>query len=259
MGGAPTTWLLGAKVRDLSKQGIGNGPFQTFLGVILHVNVDENGTPITYWGPGNSGQVCPNFQVYKDGSVDQLLPFNWQPWCQVDGNYNYAAIETAGLPSEPLTDAQMASIAKILAIYRDEHGMAMQVANKPGQKGFGIHSMGGQAWGGHSCPGTLRANQRQQILDLASGDDMALTDDDIARIWGYKLTNAHMGEKGTTAAAGVFLTNADRFAQQAAQSVADPTAFAKALVAALPPAAKGGLTEADVEAAVKKVFADAAS
>ena len=162
-------WLPGARVHDLSGQGIGNGPFGTFgfLGVVLHVNVDEQGTPASFWGPGNPGQVCPNFQVFKDGSVDQMLPINWQPWCQVDGNNQYAAIETAGLPSEPLTDAQIAACARILAAYVHELGLRLAVVDVPGQRGLITHSAGGASWGGHSCPGSIRAAQRGAIVAAA--------------------------------------------------------------------------------------------
>jgi hypothetical protein len=165
------TWLQSAKVVDL--RGIrGNGPFHTFLGVILHVNVDEDGTSDSFYAAGpsvNPDSVTPNFQVYKDGSIHQYLPFDWQPWAQVDGNFNYAAIETAGLPSESLTDAQLASCGVILRAYHAGMGMALQIADAPGERGLGTHRMGGAAWGGHSCPGDIRIGQRQRILTLAGG------------------------------------------------------------------------------------------
>lgn len=159
-------WLDGAHVHDLHPA-IGNGPFTRFLGVILHVNVDEAGTPDSFWGSGNAGSVCPNFQVYKDGSIHQMLPLNWQPWCQVDGNFNYAAVETAGMPGEPLTDAQVAAVGRICRAYHDLFSMPLKVANAPGDAGLGTHAMGGAAWGGHSCPGDIRTAQRAAILAAA--------------------------------------------------------------------------------------------
>lgn len=165
-----TTWLPGASIVDLSHSR-GNGPFQTFLGVILHVNVSgpgSNGTSVDYFR-NNPGQVCPNFQVYKDGSIVQFLPLNWQPWCQIDGNFNYAAIETGGDPDEALTDLQLASCARIVKAYHDELGMSYAIADQPGQKGIGTHQMGGLSWGGHACPGIIRAAQRKDILALAEG------------------------------------------------------------------------------------------
>lgn len=162
-----TTWLASAKVVDLHPA-IGNGPFADCYGVILHVNVSESGTPDSFWGNGNAGQVCPNFQVYKDGSIHQMLPLNWQPWCQKDGNFHYAAIETAGMPSEPLTDAQVAACARIVRAYHAELGVPLRLANAPGERGLGTHQMGGAAWGGHPCPGDIRAAQRAAILKQAA-------------------------------------------------------------------------------------------
>jgi hypothetical protein len=128
--------------------------------------VSEDGTPISYF-KSNSGQVTSNFQIFKtrdggdvgNGCV-QMLPFNWQPWCQINGNYHYAAIETAGMPNEPLNDYQVHQIARILAWYHLHMGMRLRVANSPGELGLITHQAGGIAWGGHACPGDVRAAQR---------------------------------------------------------------------------------------------------
>lgn len=162
-------WLAWARKVDLSVRPWrrGNGPFARFLGVCLHVNVDENGTSDDFWR-NNAGQVTPNFQVYKDGSVHQILPLNWQPWCQVNGNFNYAAIETAGMPGEPMTAAQLDAIARIMVAYHRRMGAALVVTDVPGQRGFITHAAGGVNWGGHSCPGPgPRAGQRAVILKRA--------------------------------------------------------------------------------------------
>lgn len=178
-------WLPNVTIIDLHNVR-GNGPFgapgREFLGVILHVNVSgkgSNGTSIDYFR-NNPGQVCPTFQVYKDGSIVQFLPLNWQPWCQIDGNFNYGAIETGGDPDEPLTDLQRTSCARIVKAYRDEMGLSLTVADSPGQKGIGTHQMGGLSWGGHACPGDIRAGQRKDIIALVrSGDDSELEVDGV--------------------------------------------------------------------------------
>lgn len=161
-----TDWLPGARQYDMSGSR-GNGPFndssRVFLGVILHVNQSDGNLAGYVTGGGGPDEVCPNFEVYKDGSFDQYLPLMWSPWCQAAGNFNYAAIETEGYDSEPLTSAQIFTIAGILAAYSAQ-GMPLQVADAPGQRGLGTHVMGGAAWGGHTCPGSIRAGQRAQIL-----------------------------------------------------------------------------------------------
>jgi len=77
------------------------------------------------------------------------------------------------------------------------------------------------------------------------GEDMALTTDDVGRIahavWAYD-------QQGVRNQAWAYLRQA-----------ADPSMFARAIVAALPKGGSAPLTEADIEAAVRKVFADAAS
>lgn len=163
-------WLPGAHRVDLSADH-GYGPFHVggFMGVVLHVNVAEHGTSDDFFRH-NAASVCPNFEVYKseaEGGIHQYLPLNWRPWCQVDGNQKWAAIETAGMPNEPLTGFQIQAIARILAAYHNRHAMPLQVTDSVNTAGFGTHSMGGPAWGGHSCPGTIRAGQRPAILAAA--------------------------------------------------------------------------------------------
>lgn len=169
-------WLPEAEHHDLTHIR-GNGPFNgRFLGVVLHVNVDEHGTSDSFYSAGtsvNPYSVTPNFQVYAskaEGGIHQYLPLDWQPWTQMDGNFRYASIETAGMPDEPLTDYQVQACGLIVRAYRQHLGMVLTVANEPGQVGLGTHAMGGAAWGGHPCPGEIRANQRKAILAAARGE-----------------------------------------------------------------------------------------
>lgn len=174
-----TEWLDWCHKHDLSGRR-GNGPFGQFLGVVLHVNESEHGTPVSWFAadpPTNPDYVTPTFQVFKDGRVAQFLPLDWQPWCQIDGNYHYGAIETAGLHTEPLTDAQLHAIAKLISAYEDRFGVVLHVTDTAGQPGFGTHAMGGAAWGGHPCPGTIRAAQRHKILAIAHEGSTGVTTD----------------------------------------------------------------------------------
>lgn len=158
-------WLPWCDRYDLTGT-VNYGPFRQQLGVVLHVNVDAAGTPRSYWAkPPN--YVCPNLQVYPDGRTDQLLPLDWQPWCQEAGNQAYAAVETAGTPDVPLTPAQIDSCARIMAAYHEHCGVPLAIADTVGARGLGTHKMGGAAWGGHDCPGAIRSAQRQAILDQA--------------------------------------------------------------------------------------------
>ncbi len=75
-----------------------------------------------------------------------------------------------GFVAEPLTEAACQTIGKLYLWGHDRYGWPYQLAEAPGQAGFGWHGMGGSAWGGHTgCPGDARKSQRQHILDLAQG------------------------------------------------------------------------------------------
>lgn len=151
--------------------------------------------------------------------------------CQADGNYSYAAIETAGLVNEPLTDYQLQQIAAICAVYNSEMGMPLTLANAPGQRGLITHAAGGGAWGGHPCPGTIRTAQRALILSLAKGGDVPLVKSDLDQIWAYPITSQNTGR---TAPAADFLRVTDRLATVTAADVG----VLKANVAALQAAVK---------------------
>lgn len=159
-------WVLKVPVA-----GKGNGPFGSGLplGWVLHVN-ESNGNLDGFFAadpPRNPASVCPNFQVYKDGTVHQHLPLLDSPWCQADGNFAYAAIETEGFATEPLTSAQVVSLGRLHSEYRRFAQVPDQQANAPGQRGIGVHYMGGASWGGHSCPGPIRAGQRANIISAS--------------------------------------------------------------------------------------------
>lgn len=138
------------------------------LGWVLHVVVG-NGSP---WGtfenaPSGSRRFSTGW-VAKDGTGEQYTELTSKPWAQAAGNTQYWAFETEGFPSEPLTAAQIDTLAR----WHNHLGAPDHIADTPGQPGIGVHYMGGQLWGGHTCPDPSpgagpRSHQRQAILDLA--------------------------------------------------------------------------------------------
>jgi len=248
----------GAKWRPVS--GHTDGPMRSYRGAVLHVN-ESNGN-LYNWVAGDHDMSC-HFEVYKDGSIEQYLDTADTSWCQMDGNPDWISIETEGFHTEALTDAQVQAIAGIMTWLNQTHHIPLRIANTAAEHGFGWHGMGGTAWGGHlDCPGDKRKAQRQQILTIAAGDDMSAAD--VAKIVAdVQAVNQNVKALSTALAATPHDVWAYKFKGQQALGYlvtgADPAAFAAAVVAALPSSAKGGLTEADVEDAVKKVFADAAS
>ena len=89
---------------------------------------------------------------------------------QAKGNGEYNSVETEGYPTEPLTAVQESMLARLYLWGAHTYHWQFVLAEKPGQHGFGWHGMGGSAWGGHiGCPGDLRKNRRQSILNVAAG------------------------------------------------------------------------------------------
>lgn len=157
------------------------GDLPASLGLILHVTQAAHSEYGYFSDP--SHKAVSHWWVGKDGTVEQYVDAEKISWAQVAGNHTYHSVETEGWATEPLTDAQVKAIG---ALYRwgiGEFGWPLQIANAPGTRGLGIHSMGGIAWGGHACPGDLRAAQRQTILDAARVRE----DDDMAPI--YRVTD----------------------------------------------------------------------
>lgn len=133
------------------------------IGLVLHVQAGNNSPYGWFSDPGN--QAVSHWWISKAGVVEQYVDANAKSWAQVAGNSTYHSVETEGQPSEALTPQQIAALADLYAWGHGQFGWPLQLAEQPGQHGFGIHSMGGQAWGGHTgCPGDLRKAQRGDVL-----------------------------------------------------------------------------------------------
>lgn len=161
-------WMPGAVHKPISYR-TAAGPFaKAPLGWILHVVVG-NGSPwsgFEHAAPGT--RRFSHFWVSKAGVIEQYQETGRESWAQESGNSSYWSVETEGFPNEALTSAQIASLAKI----HNFLGAPNAIASKPGQKGIGTHYMGGEAWGGHTCPDPIpgagpRSHQRTAILAAA--------------------------------------------------------------------------------------------
>jgi len=166
-----------------------DGPMQSYLGLVLHVN-DANSYDLHDYFSRSDIEVSSHFQVGKDGKVFQYLDTDVTSWCQSDGNQTYLSVETQGFPNEKLTNLQVTSLASLYRWLHDVHNLPYQIADKVGAHGFAWHGMGGTAWGGHfGCPGELRKAQRQAILNLAQ--DPSTEDDDMTPDQAKQLADLH--------------------------------------------------------------------
>lgn len=143
-----------------------SGAMTEDLGLIEHVTTNHSDPYGFFRSPGN--EASSTVWVRKDGHVEQYVEFGTKAWAQAAGNATYNSVETDGTPEEPLTPEQVEAVAHLYAWGHVHRGWKLQIAEKPGEPGYGWHGMGGEAWGGHvHCPGDIRKAQRQDILDRA--------------------------------------------------------------------------------------------
>lgn len=137
------------------------------LGLVLHVQEGNGG--LQGWFNNPNSQASSTFWVSKSGLCEQYVDADLQAWAQANGNTTYNSVETEGYTTEPLTDAQISALADLYRWGNKTYGWPYTLSDTVGTKGFAWHGMGGAAWGNHpSCPGDIRRNQRQAVLDRAN-------------------------------------------------------------------------------------------
>jgi hypothetical protein len=155
--------------------GTPDGGDSQMMGVVMHTMVG-NLPSADAWFNDPASQVSAFFGIAQDGSIKQWGPVgqNWMAWAEAAGNPAWYSIEHAdnGDPGNPLTAEQIAASAQLVECLSAYAGFPLQVTDSVGTPGYGVHYMGGEAWGGHSCPqlanGTgPRAGQRYDIIALA--------------------------------------------------------------------------------------------
>ena len=154
----------------------GNGPNVTgaMQGVLMHTTAGTFDACIA-WFNNPTANASANFVVHEDGQIHQFFPLGkgWMAWHAEAANLTWYGIEHAdnGNPDTPLTPEQVVASAQLVELLSQFTGFPLKIADKPVQRGYGVHSMGGAAWGGHTCPDVppehVRSEQRQAIIDLA--------------------------------------------------------------------------------------------
>src|SRR6266567_1272308 len=124
-------------------------------GVVMHTMVGNlPGTITVFNKPGFNASA--HFGIDQTGHVHQFGPIGkgWEAWHIMAGNRMWYGIEHAdnANPDNPLTDAQLTSSERLVEFLSRFAGFPLQEANTTSEKGYGVHYMGGGAWGGHTCP-----------------------------------------------------------------------------------------------------------
>lgn len=243
-----------------------NGNMHAYLGIVLHCNDAESLDLYSFEKNNlNTGGATSHFQVLKDGTVYQYIDTQYSSWCQSAGNDTYLSIESEGKAGEQATAQQITAIAGILRWGHQIHGIALQIANAPGQLGFGWHGMGAPSWGHAVCPG-VRKDQRAAMLAAAINPDTQEFDDMTGAEFLQLLKDTQFpspafGGKNISAFDAL---NAAAYAQGAASQITNvvvpalnPAKLAAALVTLLPQGQAP--SEAELESALKAVFGSLAN
>ena len=148
--------------------GYGSG---SMMGVVMHTMVGNLPGTVSWFNQAASS-ASAHFGIAQDGEIWQFGPIGkgWVAWAEAAGNPAWYSIEHADdqKPAIPLTAEQVDASAQLVEVLSRFAGFPLQVSDSTDVKGYGTHSMGGDAWGGHlQCPGPVRAAQREAILELA--------------------------------------------------------------------------------------------
>lgn len=158
---------------------------------------------IVGWAPAHAA----HFSVKLDGTILQSRDTRFRSAANLNGNHRVIAIENedGGRWAEPLTDAQVAANARILAWAHATHGIPLQLCpdSRPGSRGLGYHRQGidgnfatyrfpgrvpgGEVWSsarGKVCPGDNKIAQLPDILRIArnQGDDLDMDEKTLRKI-----------------------------------------------------------------------------
>jgi hypothetical protein len=134
---------------------------------VLHVQVGDGSCYGEFDNPNN--QASSTWWIAKSGVIEQYVDSDIMAWTEENGNPYFDSVETEGTPDEPLTDAQVLSLARIYVWGVHQYQWPLVLSESPTAHGLGWHGMGGLDWGGHfGCPGDLRKAQRAGALWLAS-------------------------------------------------------------------------------------------
>lgn len=103
--------------------------------------------------------IGSTFQVYWDGTADQMCDSQQVIWAEFQASRWAASIETQddGNPATPWTDAQMATLVKLI----QELGVPAHLMTDGYSAGVGYHQMWTPLWNDnyHDCPGRVRVAQ----------------------------------------------------------------------------------------------------
>jgi hypothetical protein len=135
------------------------------IGVLMHQQVGYG----SLWGFfGNpASEVSAHFWIARSGTVEQYVDTSTVAWHAMHLNGAYCGIEFEGMPTDPITDAQVTSGGAVLAEGHARHGWPLVLVDAAYEPGFGYHRMQGGV--NTACPSDLRLSARSAMLAEAGG------------------------------------------------------------------------------------------
>lgn len=199
--------LADRPIEQHSSPNIG-GSMSSHRGVVLHIaqgtyrgTISWQMNPNQRYASGGTTTTSSTWIVGKDaGEWAQMADSTRIAWTQRDGSRTWLSIELAGWAPDKPTAWQIEACAQLLAWAHREHGVPLAVADHPGQRGLGHHSMDrewlGEDWGHEACPGKGVIGAKAAIVARAKEIE---EDDDVSarELWtGHTIRTQHKESKG---------------------------------------------------------------
>lgn len=166
------------------------------VGVVFHVAVSEAASLYDWFRSAAAGGLEAHYYIRRDGTVECYRDNDVQADAQAAGNSWWSgtttlgllSVETQGMGEGVWTDEQVRAGADLVRWASAHYGFPVRAITSPqpgsaAGGGVGYHRQF-PAWNphGHLCPGDDRVPQVRDIIRLAQGDDMPLTDADVDKV-----------------------------------------------------------------------------
>lgn len=171
--------IAGLDIEQYQSPNVG-GAMDGHRGIVLHIaqgtyrgTIDWQLNPDQRYRNGTKVTTSSTWIVGRDrGQWAQMVDSDTVAWAQRDGSRTWLSIELTGFAPEPPTAWQIEACAHLLAWAHRAYGVPLAVADHPGERGLGHHSMDrewrDEEWGHDQCPGTGVVAMKGAIVRRAS-------------------------------------------------------------------------------------------
>lgn len=151
-----------------------NDPEIIPIGVILHVDAGNASSLYEFFRDRSGGieshghiRLDGSLQWFRDSTREADANFKANSFIGKDGRrYGFISIETQGYGDGVWTDAQLATIKRVLEWAHETHDIPLIVCDGPFSPGIGYHTLFPWIWTpvAKSCPGPRRIVQFKDVL-----------------------------------------------------------------------------------------------